>query len=56
MENVFLLTVNSFWYGTVYVAKQIRRRELWIDAHSKLFTPGELNISQPQHKIMKLPH
>jgi aminoglycoside 6-adenylyltransferase len=30
MDNVFLLTVNSFWYGAVYVAKQIRRRELWV--------------------------
>jgi aminoglycoside 6-adenylyltransferase len=26
----FILTANSFWYGAVYVAKQIRRRELWV--------------------------
>lgn len=29
-EDSFLLTANAFWYGAVYVAKQIRRRELWV--------------------------
>jgi aminoglycoside 6-adenylyltransferase len=29
-EAEFLLAVQRFWYGAVYVAKQIRRRELWI--------------------------
>jgi aminoglycoside 6-adenylyltransferase len=28
--ETFQLAVNTFWYGAVYVAKQIRRRELWI--------------------------
>ena len=26
----FAFTVNAFWYGVVYVAKQIRRRNLWV--------------------------
>ena len=26
----FRLTVSAFWYGAVYVAKQIRRRNLWV--------------------------
>jgi aminoglycoside 6-adenylyltransferase len=29
-EEEFTLTIQRFWYGAVYVAKQIRRRELWI--------------------------
>lgn len=29
-ENAFLSTVDTFWYGAVYVAKQIRRRNLWV--------------------------
>lgn len=29
-EEVFRLVIEEFWYGAVYVAKQIRRRELWI--------------------------
>jgi aminoglycoside 6-adenylyltransferase len=26
----FLFQVNAFWYGVLYVAKQIRRRNLWV--------------------------
>jgi aminoglycoside 6-adenylyltransferase len=29
-EHEFALAVNAFWYGAVYVAKQIRRRNLWV--------------------------
>jgi len=29
-EAEFLLAIQGFWYGAVYVAKQIRRRELWL--------------------------
>ena len=29
-EADFQLAVNGFWYGAVYVAKQIRRRNLWV--------------------------
>lgn len=28
--ETFLATLNAFWYGAVYVAKQIRRRQLWL--------------------------
>jgi aminoglycoside 6-adenylyltransferase len=29
-EHTFALTVDFFWYGAVYVARQIRRRNLWV--------------------------
>ena len=29
-EQTFALAVDFFWYGAVYVAQQIRRRDLWI--------------------------
>ncbi len=29
-KDDFLATVNEFWYGAVYVAKQIQRRNLWV--------------------------
>lgn len=29
-EATFLAVVNAFWYGAVYVTKQIRRRQLWL--------------------------
>lgn len=29
-EAEFVRVVNSFWYGAVYVARQIRRRNLWV--------------------------
>ena len=29
-EDEFLATVNAFWFGAIYVAKQIRRRNLWV--------------------------
>lgn len=32
-EAIFRATINAFWYGAVYVAKQIRRRQLWLVKH-----------------------
>jgi aminoglycoside 6-adenylyltransferase len=29
-ERDFYRWVNAFWYGAVYVAKQLRRRNLWV--------------------------
>ena len=29
-EEEFTFQINSFWYGALYVAKQIRRRNLWV--------------------------
>jgi aminoglycoside 6-adenylyltransferase len=29
-EDEFAVEVNAFWYGALYVAKQIRRRNLWV--------------------------
>lgn len=29
-EDEFAFQINAFWYGALYVAKQIRRRNLWV--------------------------
>lgn len=29
-EDEFATQINAFWYGVVYIAKQIRRRNLWV--------------------------
>lgn len=29
-EETFVYEINAFWYGVMYVARQIRRRNLWV--------------------------
>lgn len=38
----FTSTVNAFWYGAVYIAKQLRRRELWVAKYADGLMKNEL--------------
>lgn len=40
--EAFARTVNAFWYGAVYIAKQLRRRELWVAKYADGLMKNEL--------------